>query len=107
VVHIPKKEQSGNRYSFKRLRQADREDVFLTLSFIIQQDTDLTNNEQIKAIQWPNKNRQYNGQTRTDNTMAKRKMTKGQTMVYKTLHKKLMIEQHDPHKGQRVNSGAP
>ena len=54
-----------------------------------------------------NKNRQYNGQTRTDNTMAKRKMTKGQTMVYKTLHKKLMIEQHDIHKRQRVNSGAP
>ena len=51
VVHIPKKEQSGNRYSLKRLRQADREDVFLTLSFIIQQDTDLTNNEQIKAEQ--------------------------------------------------------
>jgi hypothetical protein len=69
--------------------------------------TDNTMAKQEQTIQWPNKNRQYNGQTRTDNTMAKRKMTKGQTMVYKTLHKKLMIEQHDIHKRQRVNSGAP
>jgi len=29
---------------------------------------------------------------RTDNTMAKRKRTKGQTTIYKTLHKKLKIE---------------
>jgi hypothetical protein len=26
--------------------------------------------------------------------MAKRKKTKGQTMIYKILHRKLMIEQH-------------
>jgi hypothetical protein len=32
---------------------------------------------------------------RTDNTMAKRK---GQTIIYKTLHRKLKIEQHEPHK---------
>ena len=42
VVHIPKKEQCGNRYSLKRLRQADREDIFLTLSFVIQQDTEIS-----------------------------------------------------------------
>jgi hypothetical protein len=30
---------------------------------------------------------------RTDNTMAKRKRTKGQT----TIHRKLNIEQHEPH----------
>jgi hypothetical protein len=29
---------------------------------------------------------------RTDNTMAKRKKTKGQTMIYKTVHRKLKIE---------------
>jgi len=29
--------------------------------------------------------------------MIKRQMTKGQTMIYKTLHKKLKIEQHEPH----------
>jgi hypothetical protein len=29
---------------------------------------------------------------RTDNTMAKRKSTKGQTTIYKTLHRKLKIE---------------
>ena len=54
------------------------------------------------------KDRQYNGQQfedtkgvirsvnqrRIDNTMVDRKMTKGQTMMYKTLHRKLNIEQH-------------
>jgi hypothetical protein len=34
---------------------------------------------------------------RTDNTMANRKSTKGQTMIYKTLHRKLKVEQHEPH----------
>jgi len=33
---------------------------------------------------------------RTDNTMAIRKRTKGQTMIYKRLHKKLNIELHEP-----------
>jgi len=37
--------------------------------------------------------------------MAKRK--KGQTTIYKTLHIKLKIEQHEPHKKPFVNSGAP
>jgi len=30
------------------------------------------------------------------NTMAKRKRTKGQTTIYKTLHRKLTMEQHEP-----------
>jgi hypothetical protein len=34
---------------------------------------------------------------RTDNIMAKRKLTKGQTTIYKTLHRKLKTEQHKPH----------
>jgi len=34
-------------------------------------------------------------QRRTDNTMIKRK--RGQTTIYKTLHRKLKIEQHVPH----------
>jgi hypothetical protein len=34
---------------------------------------------------------------RTDNTMAKGKRTKGQTLIYKTLHRKQKIEQHEPH----------
>ena len=33
---------------------------------------------------------------RTDNTLVKRKRTKGQTMIYTTLQKKLKIEQHEP-----------
>ena len=52
------------------------------------------------------KNRQYNGEKteeqtiqwrkdrRTDNTMAKKK---GRTTIYKTLHRKLKIEQHELH----------
>jgi hypothetical protein len=32
---------------------------------------------------------------RTDNTMGKRKRTKGHSKIYKTLHIKLMIEQHN------------
>jgi len=32
-------------------------------------------------------NRQYNGKN----------MTKGPTIIYTTLHRKLMIEQHEPH----------
>ena len=36
-------------------------------------------------------------QRRTDNAMAKRKKTNRQTMINKTLHKKLRIQQHEPH----------
>jgi len=39
--------------------------------------------------------------------VAKKKRTKGQTMIYKTLHRKLKIEQREPHLKPRVNSGAP
>jgi hypothetical protein len=35
---------------------------------------------------------------RTDKEMAKRKKTKGLTIIYKTLHRKLNIEQHEPQK---------
>ena len=47
-----------------------------------------------QTTQWP-KDRQHNGQ-KTDNTMAKRKSTKGRTTIYKTLHRKLQIQQHEP-----------
>jgi hypothetical protein len=42
------------------------------------------------------KDRQYDGQ---------RKLTKGKTVIYKTLHKRL--EQHELCKEQGMNSGAP
>jgi len=32
----------------------------------------------------------------TDNTMVKRKSTEGQTTIYKTPHRKLKIELHEP-----------
>jgi len=36
--------------------------------------------------------------------MAKKKR---QTTIYKTLHRKLKIEQHEPHQKPGMNSGAP
>jgi hypothetical protein len=36
-------------------------------------------------------------QRRRDNTMANTKRTKVQTTIYKALHKKLKIEQHEPY----------
>jgi len=38
--------------------------------------------------------------------MGKRKGTKGQTMIYKTLHRKVKIEQYELHKKIGVNTGA-
>jgi hypothetical protein len=43
-------------------------------------------------------------QRRTDNTMAKRKRTKGQTAIYKTLHRKLKIEAHENQRGTQLSS---
>jgi hypothetical protein len=34
---------------------------------------------------------------RTDSTKVKRTITKGQTTIYETVYRKLMIEQHEPH----------
>ena len=61
-----------------------------------QQDNDLQNTTQKtkdRATRTPlshrlKKERQYNGQ---------KKGTTRQTMIYKTLHRKLKIEQHEPH----------
>jgi hypothetical protein len=39
--------------------------------------------------------------------MVTRKGTKEQTMNYKTLHKKLTIEEYEPHLKLRLNLGAP
>jgi hypothetical protein len=36
--------------------------------------------------------------------MTKGKMRKGQTTIYKTLHRKLETEQHEPHLKVAVNS---
>ena len=38
--------------------------------------------------------------------MTKAKRTKEQTMIYKTPHRKLKIEGHEPHQKPEVNSGA-
>jgi hypothetical protein len=35
-----------------------------------------------------------------------KKGTKGQTMIYKTSHRKLNIDQNEPHQKPGVNSGA-
>jgi hypothetical protein len=39
----------------------------------------------------------YQISSRTDNTMANRKRKQEQTTIYKTLYRKLKIEQHEPH----------
>jgi hypothetical protein len=68
-----------------------------------------TEGHERQTLQWPKekgqkdtKDRLYNGQKKkdrrtrkTDSTMAKRKRTEGQTMINKTVHKKLKIGQHD------------
>jgi hypothetical protein len=36
--------------------------------------------------------------------MAKRKRTKGQTTIYKTVHRKLMMEQHEPTKNRGLTA---
>jgi len=39
--------------------------------------------------------------------MASRKMKKEQTAIYQALHRKLTIEQHEPHLQSEENSCAP
>jgi hypothetical protein len=41
------------------------------------------------------------------NTMAKRKRTKGQTTIYKTVHRKLKMEQHEPTKNRGLTPVLP
>jgi hypothetical protein len=58
-------------------------------------DNILKNTYKKKALNMPKgQDEPVNG--RKDNTMSKRKWTKGQTMIYKTLHRKLKIEQREP-----------
>jgi len=45
----------------------------------------------------PNWKSEAVNQRRTDNAMANRKITKGQTVIYKALYKKPKIEQHKPY----------
>jgi hypothetical protein len=51
------------------------------------------------------------GHKRPDNTISKRNRTKGQTMICKTIHRKLKIEQYEPHEisslpvGQNIKRG--
>ena len=42
---------------------------------------------------------------KTDNTMAKRKLTKEHTTIYKRLHRKIKIEQYESHNKADMNSG--
>ena len=54
-----------------------------------------------KDIQKP-----YIEEGQLDSTMGKRKLTERRTMVKKTLHRKLKIEQHEPRLKMGENSGA-
>jgi hypothetical protein len=42
---------------------------------------------------------------KTDNTMAKRKLTKEHTTISKLLHRKIKIEQYESHNKADMNSG--
>ena len=56
--------------------------------------------EEGQTIQWTKEKGQTNTMTkrrRTDNTMDKRKRTKGRAMIYKTLHRKIKIQQYELH----------
>ena len=50
----------------------------------------------------PNGQSEAVNRKRADNTMVKRKSTKGQTTIYKTLCRKLKIEQHEHHSKAHV-----
>ena len=50
------------------------------------------------------KRRSYNGQMKKE--IIQWPKEKGQTMIHKTLHRKLVIQQHAPQEKTWVNSGA-
>jgi hypothetical protein len=53
-----------------------------------------------KSLQIPKRYSEALYQRRTDNAMAKEKKIKRQAMIFKTLHRKLKIEHHEPTKTQ-------
>jgi len=53
-----------------------------------------------KSLQIPKGQSESINRRRTDNTMAKRKGTKGKTTIYKPIHKTLKIEHHEPHRNR-------
>ena len=54
----------------------------------------------LKIFEDPKSHYKAANRRKTNNTMAKRKRTKGQTTTYKTLHRKQKIEQRKPIKTQ-------
>jgi hypothetical protein len=62
----------------------------------------------LKMFEDPRVNKKAANRGKTNNTMAKRKRTKGQTTIYKTLHRKQKIEQRKPIKtwGELMCSGS-
>ena len=50
-----------------------------------------------KGLKIPKEQSESVNLRRTDNTIANRKRTKAKTTIYKTLHQKLKIEQHEHH----------
>jgi hypothetical protein len=51
----------------------------------------------MKSLNIPKRYTEVINRRRTGNTMTKRKKTKEQTIIYKTLHRKLQIDQHERH----------
>ena len=57
----------------------------------------LANSRMKKSLKIPKGQSESVNQKRTDSTMANRKGAKGQTTINNALHRKLTIEQHEPH----------
>ena len=71
----------------------------LNKTFISLHDVVVSMNRRDKCLQTPKEKSEFANRRGTDNTTQhntqKKKRTKGQTTIYKTLHRKLKIDQHE------------
>ena len=72
VIRFRKSKKDGQHNGKKKKGQEEFEDTKMVIRFV--------------------------NRRKTDNKMTKRKKKKGQTTIYKTLHRNLKIEQHEHHK---------
>ena len=78
------------------------------MTILITQDTDSTETYKCKkGLKIPKGLSETVNCRKTDNKKSKRKRTKGQTIIYKTPHRILAIEQHELHlkQGELWSSG--
>ena len=68
-----------------------------TSAYIHVKEQNIHNHLHKKSLTIPKGKAESVNRRRTDNTTAKRKSTNEQKKIYNTLHRKLKIEQHEPH----------